>query len=280
MILIAIVVAILAATLFYLGVGFLSTASQHYEVEFKKEAEKNLAEMFIFVDPDKLFIFNIGSLIAVFVVLLVVSKSLVISLLVAGVVGFAPQVAYRVLRARRYQRFNEQLPDALSSVAAMLRAGTNLSLALDMLSAEMPNPIAEEFGLFLREVKVGVDFNQALDNMTKRVPIQDLHMVVSGMKISREVGGSLADVLARLAETIRRRVEMEGKIRALTAMGKAQGYVMGCLPLALGFIIYKMEPQDMGRLFSDYIGWAVCAVIALLLAVGFYFIKKIVTIDI
>ncbi|QJX02659.1 hypothetical protein HML84_15095 [Alcanivorax sp. IO_7] len=79
-----------------------------------------------------------------------------------------------------------------------------------------------------------MDFNEALDNMLERMPGEDLRMLTAGMKIAREVGGSLADVLARLAETLRRKLEIEGKIKALTAMGKAQGYVMALLPWRWG----------------------------------------------
>ena len=105
-------------------------------------------------------------------------------------------------------------------------------------------------------------------------------MVTAAMKISREVGGNLSEILEGVASTIRRKREMEGKIRALTAQGKLQGIVMTGLPILLGVVLYHMEPAHMSRLFNEPIGWAVLAVTTLLVSVGYVFIRKIVNIDV
>lgn len=132
----------------------------------------------------------------------------------------------------------------------------------------------------LREQRLGVDFDTALRNMEKRLPLPDFIMVVAGMRISREVGGNLADILETLADTLRRKQQMEGKIAALTAQGKMQGLVMTCLPLFLMLVLTHMEPEAMAPLYHTWYGWATLAVIGVMEVVGYVAIQKITTIDV
>jgi tight adherence protein B len=191
-----------------------------------------------------------------------------------------PNLMISLMRKYRLNRFNKDLPDSLLSISTMLRSGLNLNSALAMVVAESKGPIAQEFGLLLNELKMGVDFEKALDGMYQRVPIPDLELVVAGMKISREVGGSLADVLSRLAETIRRRIEMDGKIKSLTSMGVLQGWVMTLLPLGVGYALYLIETETMMKLFYDWRGWIACSFVVLLEFMGYKTIRKIVNIDV
>jgi tight adherence protein B len=161
-----------------------------------------------------------------------------------------------------------------------MRAGASLTVAMESMVKEQRPPLSQEFDLLLREQRVGVDFDTALKNMEKRLPIQDFIMVVSGMRISREVGGNLADILETLADTLRMKHQMEGKIKALTAQGKMQGLVMTSLPLFLMFILTHMEPEAMAPLYNTYVGWATLAVIAVMEVVGYMAIQKIVSIDV
>ena len=137
-----------------------------------------------------------------------------------------------------------------------------------------------DYLLFLREQRLGVDFNEALSNMLTRMPEQDFKLVVAGMQISKEIGGNLSETLERLADTLRKKIEMEGKINSLTAQGKMQGVVMTGLPIFIGVVLYHMEPTHMARLFTEPVGWLVCLIVAVMLFIGYKFIKKIVTIDV
>src|SRR5690606_9441511 len=194
--------------------------------------------------------------------------------------AYLPRLAMNFLRKRRQATFLSDLPDGLLGVSNMMKAGSNLTMSLEVMVAESAGPLSQEFGLFLRELRMGVAFERALDNLYVRMRVAELQIVVAGMKISRDVGGSLADVLARLSDTIRRRLEMEGKIKSLTAQGKMQGVVMSCLPIHIGYLLYHIEPAAMGRLFTDHAGWGVCTVIVIGEYIGYRFIKKIVTIDV
>jgi tight adherence protein B len=155
-----------------------------------------------------------------------------------------------------------------------------LNVALESMVSESQPPLAQEFELMLREQRLGVDLDTALQNMERRMPLQDFIMVVAGMRISREVGGNLADTLEGIADTLRRKLTMEGKIQALTAQGRMQGIVMTCLPLFLMFILKYMEPVAMAPLFNTWYGWLTLAFIIVMEFVGYFFISKIVNIDV
>lgn len=264
-----------ASCIYYVSIGF-----RRYEETFTQSARANLADLFIFIDPAKLYIANIVSLLLVFLVTWLASGALVIALIAAAAGAWAPSWLYGFFRSRRQNQFLFDLPDFLLALANSMRAGGNMSTALDTVLAEISGPIKQEFGLLQKELRMGIDYTLALDNLCQRVPLQELVLITSGIKISREIGGQLADTLERLGETIRRKLEMEGKIKSLTAQGKYQGVVMAALPLFLALIIYHIEPAAMSRLWSEPIGWAVCAVIIVFEFLGYYFIKKIVTIDV
>jgi tight adherence protein B len=119
-----------------------------------------------------------------------------------------------------------------------------------------------------------------LNNLARRTPVQTTLLVVSAMRVASETGGSLADTLERTSHTLRSRLQMEGKIRALTAQGKLQGWVVGLLPIALMLILDRIQPDVMASLWHTPLGWGVLAVVAFLEAMGVYLIRKIVSIDV
>jgi tight adherence protein B len=155
-----------------------------------------------------------------------------------------------------------------------------LAQALELLVSETKGAVSQEFDLMLRELRMGVSFDVAVLNLHRRIPVTETQLVAASMRIARETGGNLAEVIERLAETLRRKIEMEGKIRALTAQGKAQGWVMALLPLFLAYVLSLMEPEHMARLFSEPIGWGVCTLVIVMEFIGYKFIKKIVSIDV
>ena len=132
----------------------------------------------------------------------------------------------------------------------------------------------------LREQRLGVTMEQSLSNLSRRVPTQSTTLVVSAMRIAIETGGGLAETLERTAATVRSRLQMEGKIGALTAQGKLQAWVVGLLPMVLMLVLDHMEPEGMALLWHSRLGWATLAVIGFLEFMGIYVIRKIVAIDI
>ncbi len=272
-------VAIIAAwSLIQVARDFLGRQKQAIELE--AESEGGLRDMFIDVDPNKLFYGNIVALVVVPAVVWVATDNPIIAVAAAAVVILIPKFAVNFLRKRRFKQFEMQLPDALLMVSGALRAGASLTVAMEGMVKEQRPPLAQEFSLMLREQRLGVDFDTALRNMEKRLPLPDFIMVVAGMRISREVGGNLADILETLADTLRRKQQMEGKIAALTAQGKMQGLVMTGLPLFLMLVLTHMEPEAMAPLYHTWYGWATLAVIGVMEVIGYVAIQKITTIDV
>lgn len=255
-------------------------AKQKQSITRHSEEEGGLRDMFIAVDPQKLFYYNMAALFIVPGLLWGFTGNAVVVVGAAIFIIIFPKLYVRWLKKRRFDQFEKQLPDALLMVSGAMRAGASLTVAMESMVKEQKPPLSQEFDLLLREQRVGVDFDTALKNMEKRLPVPDFIMVVSGMRISREVGGNLADILETLADTLRMKHQMEGKIKALTAQGKMQGLVMTSLPLFLMFILTHMEPEAMAPLYDTLVGWATLSVIAVMEVIGYVAIQKIVSIDV
>jgi len=251
-----------------------------YESVFKETADVNMGDMFLFIDPSRLFLFNVLAMVLIPLLVLILTGNLVFAILALVLTIVLPFQIYKSIKQKRLKAFEKLLPDALTMVSGSLQAGASLNMAMEGLVAEQPAPMNQEFMLFLREQRIGVDFDTSMKHMERRLPIQDFHMFTAALRISREVGGNLAETLDRLADTLRRKATMEGKIDALTGQGRMQGYVMTGLPVFLGFLLYLLEPEAMSMLFTDPRGWAVLTVILVMLSLGFFFIKKVVTIDV
>ncbi len=253
---------------------------ENYKETFTSTASSNMSDMFLFVDPNKLFIFNIVAIVVFPALTWLVFRDVPAMLGVLAIVIFLSSAFYRSMRKKRLKRFEAQLPDALTMISGAMRAGASLNIALEGLVNEQPAPISQEFELFLKEQRVGSDFEGSLTKMEQRIPIQDFNMLVTALKINREVGGNLAETMETLAETLRRKAMMEGKIDGLTAQGKLQGVVMTGLPILLGVLLNFMEPEAMSKLWTTNIGWAVMAVIVIMEGLGYFMISKITTIDV
>ncbi len=279
---------ILVAVLTFVSVGTLSWFAlgaghrfwEDYESVFKETAGDNLADMFLFVDPQRLFFFNLLINIILPLLVWVMTGNLIYGLITLGGTLFLPFYIYRQIRKRRLKAFEKQLPDALTMIAGGLKAGASINMALESLVKEQPAPLSQEFQLFLREQRIGVDFGRSLQNMEQRLPIPDFQMFASALRIAREIGGNLAEILERLSDTLRRKATMEGKIDALTSQGRMQGYVMTGLPVLLGGLLYLLEPEAMSKLFTTKEGWITLAVVITMEVVGYIFISKITAIDV
>ncbi len=248
--------------------------------ELETSTRTTLADMFIFLDPTKIFYYNVAALIALPTLVWIITDNPVLVTFTAIATLILPKYYIKTLVTRRMKRFEEQLPDALLMVSGAMKAGASLTVALESMVKEQKPPLAQEFELMLREQRLGVDFDTALVNMEKRNPLQDFSLVVSGLRISREVGGNLAEILESLAHTLREKAIMEGKIRSLTAQGKMQGIIMSCLPLLMMAALNWIEPKAMGAMFTTLFGWATLTVIIVMIGIGYLFIRKITTIDV
>jgi tight adherence protein B len=251
-----------------------------YKTTFTESASANMADMFMFMDPARLFYLNLIAIVLFPLLFFALTGDPLSSLVLAGFIALTPTMVYRNMRNKRLRKFEEQLPDGLIMVSGAMRAGASLNIALEGLVREMQPPLSQEFELFMREQKIGVDFTKSLEHMEKRLPIQDFAMLSSALRINREIGGNLAEIIESLGDTLRKKHQMEGKIQSLTAQGKLQGIVMTGLPVLLGVLLYFLEPKSMAMLWSTWYGYITLAVIIVMEIVGYVFIRKITRIDV
>ncbi|MCY4755465.1 type II secretion system F family protein [Pelomonas aquatica] len=278
--LVAGVVALSIVLLVWSLASLVSRGMERYRRLFTERAHVDLRELFLFIDPARLYMLNVALILLLGALTWGLTGNALPALLVAAATAFGPRVVLRWLRRRRIEKLEQQLPDALQMLSGGLKAGVSLSQAVQQLVLEASAPISQEFDLVLREQRLGVSLDDALENLRQRVPLQSVTLTVSAMRIATETGGQLAETLERAAQTLRQKLAMEGKIRALTSQGKLQAWVVGALPLFLMLVLNKMEPAAMHLMFSTRMGWATLAVIGLFEFFGIVVIRKIVDIDV
>ena len=257
-----------------------ASAGTRYRRRFTANVGRRLNELLLFVDAQRLFQANLLLVLSVPAGAWILSGSWLPAALSLVAIGMLPNLLLIRLSRRRRLRFAEQLPDALMLVAGAIRSGASLPLALRQMSVEVPPPCGQEFELMLREQRLGVTLDDALGSLERRMGGDDLRLFTAAVRIAGESGGNLAETLERLADTIRRKLTVEGKIRALTAQGRLQGWIMTLLPVAVAAALFVIEPEAMEPLVATWQGWVVCCVIAALELAGLVFIRRIMDIDI
>lgn len=207
-----------------------------------------------------------------------------IHFIILGIIGivaiYLPFFIQNTLQKHRLALFEKQLPDAIDLMAGSLRAGNSLIGAFSLIGEEFPKPLSDEIGLIVREQKLGVSVDESLQNFANRMPYNSVILTVSTIRTAMQTGGELSDALNNIAKTLRNIEQAEGKIKALTAQGKMQAWVVGLMPVVLMLVLHKMEPEAMSELWSTQVGYMALGAIAILEFLGIVFIKKIVNIDV
>jgi len=186
-----------------------------------------------------------------------------------------PWLYVRRRRAQRMRRMEQQLPDALDLLGRSLRAGHAFGAGLQMIGQEMADPIASEFRFVHDELNFGVSLEQALTNLSVRVPITDLRYFVVAVLIQRESGGNLTEVLSKLGHLIRQRLKLFARIRILSAEGRLSGWVLGLMPFVLAGVVNLFNPAFMAPLWTDPIGISIVRNMLLMMATGVFLLRKI-----
>ena len=266
-----------------IGYMLLSASSEVFETQSENVAAKTddqLRKMFMFANTRKLVVLYTLALILVPLLLFVLNQSPVVIVIAIIIMLMAPKQVIKTLAKRRQAAINKTLPDALAQIAGAMRAGATFTSAMQSMVEEQKGPLGQEFGLLLREQRLGARLEDALDNLGERVQSEEMDLVISASLIAQEVGGNLAEILQRLSETIRRKMEMEGKIKALTSQGVLQGYVVTALPFFILIALMFVEPEATRPIFSTLMGWVFLFLIVALQLIGGFIIRKIVSIDI
>jgi tight adherence protein B len=194
--------------------------------------------------------------------------------------GFGPIGWVMFKRNKRMSKFEEGLPEALDLICSALRVGHSLNSALGLVTRECPDPVGTEFRVCFDEQNYGLELKTALENLTNRVPIQDLRIVVTGILIQKESGGNLAEVLEKAAEVIRERFRLKRQVMTHTAQGRLTGIILTLLPVVLGCALYFVNPEMMSLLWTREIGIKLLYAAGGMIVVGGLIIRKIVNMDV
>jgi tight adherence protein B len=204
--------------------------------------------------------------------------------LVGVVVGtFLPRTYVRRQQTRRLHRFNDQLADMLNLMVNGLRAGYSTLQAMEAVSKELPPPICDEFRRVVQEVQLGLPMDKALDNLLRRIPSDDLDLVVTAMNVQRDVGGNLAEILDTISHTIRERVRVKGEIRVLTAQVMYSGRFLALMPVFIMLALWLLNRPYLMEFFNPetrLIGMIMLTIGGLMILSGYFVMMKIASIDV
>lgn len=281
----AIMILTLASGLFAALAAWITLQRLQHEYEryrrsFQYEAEHGLADFFLFLDPNQVWGATVAFACAVLGTLMVIGVPLAVAIPSSVAMLALPRFALAAARRRRLNRLDAQLPDFLLALAGVLRSGSGLQVALRQVARHSVRPLAQELGLFLQQQRMGLSFVEALDALQGRASTESVGLVVAAIKVSGHTGGSLAETLERISATLRTRLQLLGRIRALTAQGRMQAWVMAALPAVLAAALYAIDPESMAMLWRTAEGWAVVALILILEGAGFFMVRRIVNIEV
>jgi tight adherence protein B len=207
-----------------------------------------------------------------------------ISAAIGGVIGLIlPRIYVNRQKGKRLQKFDEQLPDMLNLMVNGLRAGFSTVQAMEAVSKELPPPISTEFRRLVQEMQIGIPMEQALDNLYRRIPSDDLDLIIAAINVQREVGGNLAEILDTISHTIRERVRIKGEIRVLTSQVMYSGRFLSVLPFILAGILWFLNRPYMMRLFDPetrICGYIMIGVVIVLIAAGYFAMNKVGDIEV
>jgi tight adherence protein B len=257
----------------------LAKAYEQYQERYVAKSMNDLSDMFLFIDPRQMLVLNIASMCLLGILSYIIfNPILCVGSTIFGF--FLPMLTVKHYRKRRIKKFNVQLVDALQAMANAFKAGLTFPQAIEHVAREAMPPLSQEFGLFVKEVKLGVPLEEALINMAKRVGSDDLELVVVSTNIARMLGGNMAEMFETISTVIRERFRLEGKIDALTSQGKLQGWIVASMPAVLGMVLNAMRPDLMEPMMDHIFGYILVTIIAIMEILGIIIIRRIVNIDI
>lgn len=191
-----------------------------------------------------------------------------------------PTLFVRALWEKRCSAFVNQMVDGMTLMSNGIKAGLSVQQCMERVAENMPNPISQEFGLVLSQMRIGRSMAESLDELGMRIPRPDVQMFVTAVNILQETGGNLAETFATITYTVRERQKVEQKIEAMTAQGITQGVIISLVPLFLLGMFYLIQPSYVEPLFTTALGLVALFVMIALQVIGGIMIRKIVTIKV
>ncbi len=250
------------------------------ELQATLHLKKMLDQADLHITPSRLLMFSGMAAILAGLAVSMLTVNLLLVVLGGLVAGAVPLIHVWWKRKKRFDLFLEHLPDALDLISRALSAGHAFAEALHMVSTEMPDPIATEFRKTYEEQNLGLSLKLALENLTQRIPLLDLRMCVTAVLIQRETGGNLAEILEKVAYTIRERFRIMGDLKTLTTSSRLSAWILCGLPIFVALGVSILNPDYMSVLWRDPRGHYLIAAAMILQITGMLIVRKILDIKI
>ena len=250
-------------------------AMQRYQERYTLDATHSLRDLYLFLDVRLLWPVMVWLAVTVFLFSLWFGLGWFMASMLAMVCLTAPGLLIRWAKIRRLKRFGEQLPDALQSLSASLAAGTSLVTALQMLVQYSSAPLAQEFSVVAREVRLGVSLESALQHLMVRMPCTGVRAVGATLMVAIQTGGPMAEMLAQTASSLITELQVQQRASALMSQGWMQAWVMGCLPLGLMAVLSQMDERFGPALVETTVGQMLIGVLLALELVGILWLRRI-----
>jgi tight adherence protein B len=228
--------------------------------------------------PEALFFYFAGLFLVAVLGFLVMGPAIGLGLLL--LVAAVPLVMLHRRRAKRLRNFQVQLPDTLNLLAGSMRAGFSFAQGLETVANEAAEPTRRELQRVFTESRLGRPIEDALEDSANRMASVDLMWAVMAIRIQREVGGNLAELLDTVADTVTQRERIRGEIKALTAEGRFSGWILGIFPAAFAGVLYVVQPDYISTLFEETIGLLALGVCGVMTFIGFIWLRKILAIEV
>jgi tight adherence protein B len=237
-------------------------------------------QLLIDIDPRTALAVSAGLVLLVGLSVYLLTASPLAGFACAGAAMLLPNLVVRHLETKRLQKLESQIVDGLTTLAAAARAGLNLVQSMELLERNSVGPIKQEIGQLLREYRMGMDLNQAMQNASNRIGSQLYRLTFTAIQMHRLRGGDTAESLDRIAESIRDISRLEGKLDALTSQARYQALFMSLMPVVFIVLLWTIDPQGVGLLFSEPAGRLILLGVAATILVAFVWIRKIMAVDI
>jgi tight adherence protein B len=228
--------------------------------------------------PEALFFYFAGVFVVAVFGVLILSPAIGLGLFAA--VAVVPPVLLHRRRKKRLRDFQMQLPDTLNLLSGSMRAGFSFAQGLETVANEAAEPTRRELQRVFTESRLGRPIEDALEDSANRMASVDLMWAVMAIRIQREVGGNLSELLLTVAETMTQRERLRRDVNTLTAEGRMSAYVLGLLPIGLGLVMWTLNPDYMGKLTDSGLGWALLIAAGTGMVAGFIWMNKIIKIEI
>jgi len=249
--------------------------------DFEALLEERLDSAAVPLKPAEWLLLHVGIGIGAALLFFFVFNGGLVATLLGLTIGLISPWAYLSVRTdRRRAKFLEQLPNTLQLMAGGLAAGYSMPQAADTVVREGEPPIASEFNRALVETRLGVQLEEALDGIANRMHSQDFTWVVMAIRIQREVGGNLAEVLNTVAATLRERERLHRQVRVLSAEGRLSAWILAGLPVVFAAYLLLARPEYLEPMVTDPIGWVLLAMIGLFMVVGGLWLRQIVKVEV